>query len=254
MKNGCEMILKELFERFFIIHKCGGCREILDHEDFSEALCPECRLKWRVAKTESCPVCAQSAVECTCMPKTLAKTGALCLRKLNFYHAYRDKEPQNRLIYFLKKNPNKRMADFVARELSVQIREELSALGADSEDAVVVNIPRGHRSRRIYGFDQSAFICKRLAELSGIEYTAAILRRRGGKEQKQLDRSKRMENTESRFTVGMPDGIKEKYVILFDDVVTTGASMSACASALRKAGAKGIICLCMAQVPKNPPK
>ncbi len=248
------MTLKELFERFFIIHKCGGCREILDYEDFSKALCPECRLKWSVAKTESCPVCAQSAVECTCMPKGLAKTGALCLRKLYFYYAKRDKEPQNRLIYFLKKNPNKRMADFVARELYVQIREELSALGADGKNAVIINIPRGHRSRRIYGFDQSAFICKRIAELSGIEYAAAILRRRGGKEQKQLDLSRRIKNAETQFAIGLPDSVKEKYVILFDDVVTTGASMTTCASVLRKAGAKGIICICMAQVPKNPPK
>ena len=46
------------------------------------------------------------------------------------------------------------------------------------------------------------------------------------------------------------ENIENKYVILFDDIVTTGASMAACAKLLKKAGAKGVICVCMASTVK----
>ena len=250
------MKLKELFNRFFRIRKCGGCGEILDYEFFNDALCPECALKWRIAKTESCNLCAQSAVECICMPKGLAKTGALCLRKLYFYNARRDREPQNRLIYFIKKNPNKRIASFVARELWELAREELYTLGVEdvATETVIVNVPRGRSSKRLYGFDQSALICQRMSLISGAPYSAVISRRKGGKEQKQLNRQKRFKNVEKLFWVEAPENVTGKYVLLFDDVVTTGASMAACAGLLKKNGVRGIICLCVAQVPQNTAK
>ncbi len=250
------MVMKELYERIFIIHKCGGCREILDYEFFGEALCPECRLKWSMAGRESCPLCGQSAVECTCMPRELAKQGALCLHKLYFYSDKKDKEPQNKLLYFLKKNPNKRVADFVAKELFYHVQAELSVLDLPipTEMVLIVNVPRGHASRRLYGFDQSAFVCRRLSLLSGVEYLPAIKRKRGGKEQKTLGVKKRFKNVETLFYIKEPEAVRDKYIILFDDVVTTGASMAACTAVLKKAGARGVICLSVAQVSKNTKK
>ncbi len=245
------MSIKELYKRFFVIHQCGGCRQILDHEFAYDALCPECRLRWNIAKTESCPICAQSAVECTCMPKVLARSGALTLRKLYFYSDQKEKEPQNKLLYFIKKNPNKRMADFIASELMGQMREELEVLGVEPKDVLLVSIPRGHRSKRIYGFDQSEFICKRLSLLTGTPYLPLLKRRHGGKEQKQLDRKQRLKNMEKLLYIKDSSAAEGKYIILFDDVVTTGAGMSASTAILKKAGAKGVICQCIAQVPEK---
>ena len=245
------MTLKHIVERFFTVHKCGGCGEILDFEISSNALCYECALRWRVAKTESCPICSQSAFECSCMPKALSKRGVLSLRKLYFYNKKRDKEPQNRLLYHLKKHPNKRMAAFVARELCPIMLSELSVLDATSENTVIVNIPRGRRSKRIYGFDQTALVCGELSDISGITYISAIRRRRSGKEQKDLNSSKRFRNVVSLFEISDADAVKGRYVVLFDDVVTTGASMCACVEILKKAGAVGIFCISMAQVPQN---
>lgn len=185
------------------------------------------------------------------MPKGLSKTGALSLRKLYFYSSKKDKEPQNRLLYFLKKHPNKRMASFIARELSPLMLSELSVLDANSENTVIVNVPRGHTSRRMYGFDQAALICGELSKVSGIPFTPAIKRRRGGREQKQLDRQKRFRNVRSLFEVSDTLAVEGKYAVIFDDVVTTGASMSACAEILKKAGAKGIFCLSIAEVGQN---
>jgi len=246
------MTVKEFAERFFKVRKCGGCREILDYDLFDEALCPECKLKWNIAKADTCPTCFQSAPECLCMPKGLEKTGALCLRKLYFYSPKRDREPQNRMLYYIKKNRNRRIADFIAKELKDMILYELSVLDVDIEkDAFLVNVPRGKSAVRMYGFDQSELICKALSDKTKIPYISAISRSRGGMEQKRLDKKTRFKNVSYLFEAEGEDRIKGKYAVLFDDVVTTGASMTACAEILKKAGVKGVFCVCMAHVPKN---
>jgi ComF family protein len=241
------MKLKDIIKRLVAVRKCGGCGEILDHEHFEETFCDRCQLKWRIAKAGSCPICNQSAIECTCMSKGLAKTGALCLRKLYFYSPLKNHEAQNRILYSIKKKQNKRFSRFLASEISPLAMDELSVLEVENKDAVIVHVPRGRRAKACYGFDQSELICKEMSRITGIPHVAAIARNRKDREQKKLDKSRRFRNVQSSFAVSDEESVKNKYVLLFDDVVTTGASMAACTSILKKAGAKGIICLCIAQ-------
>lgn len=128
---------------------------------------------------------------------------------------------------------------------------ELSVVDGREDNTVIVSIPRGKRSKRVYGFDQSDLICEELSRISRLPYFPIIKRSRDGKEQKGLDSKRRFRNVRSLFSISDPNIVKGKYVVLFDDVVTTGASMSACVEILQKAGARGIFCLCMAQVPQN---
>ncbi len=238
------MRLTEFIRRYFVVRKCGGCGEILDFEHSDSALCDKCSRKLSVAMAQSCPTCFQSAIECSCMPKGMVASGALCLRKLYFYSAQKAHEPQNRLIYYLKKNPNRRIFAFIGGELYRLLSAELSVIG-DSE-AVITYIPRTARARRIYGFDQSLLMARQLSAISGIPFASLLRRRRGDREQKRLDRSRRFRNVEGRFSIIDPQPVKGKYVVLIDDVVTTGASMAACTKILMKNGALGVICLCIA--------
>ncbi len=237
----------EMIRRYFTVHRCGGCREILDYEHRESGFCDDCMRKFSVAKSETCPICYQSAIECRCMPKGLSRSGALCLRKLCFYSAQKAKEPQNRIIYFMKKNRNRRMASFIASELRDFVFEELSVLGADEGATVIVNVPRTDKARKEYGFDQAELIADALSRLTDIPYVRAIKRKRGGKEQKKLTRSERFRNTESLFMSCNENAVSGKYVFLIDDIVTTGASMAACTKILQSSGAKAVICLCIAE-------
>ena len=243
------MSVKGFFKYFFTVRRCAGCREILDFDEADGAFCPECYLKWRIAKTVTCPTCNQSAIECLCSPKGLEKTGAICLIKLYFYDAAKSSQPQNRLLYHIKRYRNKRMSDFIAEELRGKLLSELSVLDIDpTADAVLVNVPRGKRARISHGFDQSEIICRSLSKKTGIQYSKMLKRARGSAEQKKLNKDKRFRNVSASFVCN--GELKNKYAILFDDVVTTGASMAACTNLLKKAGAKGVICICMASVLK----
>ena len=238
----------EELKKIISVHKCVSCRAILSREDFDESFCPICKLHWQMAMTQSCPDCYGAAAECSCMPKQLSGAGALTLRRLFFYSAKKDNEPQNKLVYFLKHYKNKRASRFAAAQLLHAARQELDTLEVDYSEAVVVNMPRGRRAVKTYGFDQSQEICRELADMLGSTYADVIKRRVGGKEQKKLNAAERRRNIKKLMRISADDSklIKGKYVLLFDDVVTTGASMAVCVSLLRRAGARGVVCLALA--------
>ena len=243
------MTFGEFRKRFFSIRKCLGCGKILEYDERDEIFCESCALAWSVAKTQSCKECLQSAIECTCQPKELAKTGSLCLRKLIFYHKKRGTPPQMRIVYRLKYRPHKRAEKFLSVELSRVMLKELEALEmSDMEnEAVIINIPRSIRSLRRYGIDQSERVARAVSETSGVPYADAIQRASlFSREQKYLTKKGRFKSVRGQFLVD-ETLVEGKYVFLYDDIVTTGASMSACAELLRKAGAKAIVCLCIAQ-------
>ncbi len=242
-------------KKLFLVRKCAACGEILRLDSYYKVLCPECLLAFDVAKTETCPECQKAAFECTCQTKLLSKSGSLCLCKLYFYHTGREKAPQNKLIYNIKHRRSKRTSVFVATELwSVLCRElKLLMLKDYGDECVLVNMPRSKKGINKDGFDQAAELCSALSSASGIPYVPIIKRHFGGKEQKRLNATQRRRNIKSLIypIKGAEEYIKGKYVILLDDVTTTGASMSACLNILRKMGTKGIICCCVAADLKN---
>lgn len=235
--------------RFFFVRKCVGCGEILDAEQHTDAFCPKCRVLWEGAKTANCPKCFGAVVECGCMPTTLKKSGALCLRKLTFYRAELFHTPQNRLLYHLKHQPNRRIEGFVAKELSKLVFKECQTLELEcpAQEAVIVYLPRTGKAKRREGFDQSERLAKALSVESGIPFVSAICRTGRSKEQKSLQRNERFQNVKGKFSLKNPEDVKGKCVFLLDDIVTTGAGMSECVKLLRHSGAKFVLCLCIAQ-------
>ena len=232
------------------MRKCVSCKAILPFSEATQAFCPTCDLRWSSSKSETCNECFKSALECICMPKKLSKAGALCLRKLVFYNKNKQNEAQSRIIYFLKRNKNRRAADFIAKELSGAIKKEADILEISdmSEQMIITWVPRTRKAKAEYGFDQSELVCKAIENLLGIPCVPLLIRKRGGREQKTLNRNERIKNAQNRFMVNsritMPES---KVVLLFDDVVTTGASMSECVTLLRKNGVRAVICLTIAK-------
>lgn len=247
------MTRDEFLRRFVYVRRCVGCGELLAFKDSGSAFCSECRQGFGAAMTVSCPDCLSSAVECTCMPKLLSASGALCLRKLFFYDGEKAREPQMKLIYCMKRKNSRRLYDFAAGELRFSISEELDTLGASDKmtEVAVTNVPRGKRSRALHGFDQAELLARALSRTLDVRYVRAFRTRIGGGEQKKLDKRRRLLN--ARKSIIFCDGadVKGSYVVLVDDIVTTGASMSVCVDALMKKGASGVLCLSLASENKK---
>ena len=237
------------FLRWFVsVRKCAGCGEILDAEHYYETFCDDCQLSWKASMTVGCENCFLPAVECKCMPKQLSSAGALCLRKLFFYESENSRSPQMRLIYWLKRRRVTRTVDFAAQNVARLIWNELEELGLaeEREKFIVTSVPRGKRGLTEYGFDHAALIASTLADKLGLEFSALFSSKLGAKTQKELGKKQRLENAKKYIRFSSDRDISGKYVILFDDIVTSGASMTVCTKELIKNGATGVFCFSLA--------
>ena len=112
---------------------------------------------------------------------------------------------------------------------------------------VIVPVPLHRRRLRDRGYNQSALLAREVARIAGLPMAQDVLvRTRDSLPQVSLStREERVRNVEGSFLcVGNALG---KRFILVDDVVTTGSTMSACARALRDAGARSVWGLTLAR-------
>ncbi|MBD1549164.1 ComF family protein [Roseibium aggregatum] len=111
------------------------------------------------------------------------------------------------------------------------------------KDSVIVPVPL-HRIRLWQRrFNQSADLARAVAGVSGGTYVPELLRRkRRTRQQVGLDAAARRQNVRGAFGVreDLEEFVYGKQVVLVDDVLTTGATVSACTKVLKSAGAAGI--------------
>ena len=114
--------------------------------------------------------------------------------------------------------------------------------------AELVPVPLHPTRRRHRGFNQAERLADALARRTGLR-VADCLRRRGSRT-RQVGRDRAERLTSIAGTVGAaPGATVPGAAILVDDVVTTGATLAACASALRDAGAAHVAAIAYARTP-----
>lgn len=121
---------------------------------------------------------------------------------------------------------------------------------ADADLILPVPLHRGRLVRR--GFNQSALLAQRIAASTGRPWAPHLLQRRlATASQQGLGAAERRENiTAAAFRVSRPERVAGARVVLVDDVLTTGATVAACAAVLRRAGAVRVDALALARVVK----
>ena len=145
--------------------------------------------------------------------------------------ALRYEEVGKELVHALKYRAYTPVVEKVAAPLiSDAVRDER---GFD----VVVPVPL-HRSRlKKRGFNQAELLARGVARRIGVPLSDTLQATRSTRDQVELSAAERRENVANAFTAR--DRARGK-VLLVDDVFTTGATTSACAAALLKAGAAEI--------------
>lgn len=97
---------------------------------------------------------------------------------------------------------------------------------------VLIPVPLHPARQRQRGFNQASEIARGLGSVLGVPIDERTLRRvRSTRQQARLDAATRLDNVMGAFVAGRP--LRAQRVGLVDDVMTTGATMSACATALR---------------------
>jgi ComF family protein len=130
----------------------------------------------------------------------------------------------------------------LAENIGIFMAEKIKRSGILNNDALLIPVPL-HKTRvRERGYNQSELLCKVIAAETGVGYDAKILKRiRYTQSQTKLNAANRSVNVKNAFKVSQREKIAKKTILLVDDVITTGATINACAKELVKNGAKEVI-------------
>jgi len=106
---------------------------------------------------------------------------------------------------------------------------------------LLVPVPLHHVRRRDRGYNQSAVLAKELGRKLGLKSHAKLLQRiRPTTTQTNLTAKERLSNVSDAFRYQPGRHLTGRRVLLVDDVMTTGATVNACAKALKKGGAASV--------------
>ena len=116
---------------------------------------------------------------------------------------------------------------------------------------VVVPMPLHWMRQWKRGFNQSELLAREIARRGGTPMRNLVRRSKSTSPQAGLTNAKRRANVSGAFHVRRPEQVRGLRILLVDDVMTTGATASACARELKRAGAARVALLTVARVDRR---
>lgn len=210
---------KHILKRLLLSSRCKICAEVIPIEkDF----CNKCSLeKIRIAEDKiSSLILTNKSFDAITSP---------------FYYD----EPINKCIRNLKYNNFKAAGNFLAEEIADVIERDFS----DENPDFVTCIPLSKSRKREKIFNHGEIIAKDISKVFDIAFAPDLLiKTKNTKSQVTLSADERKTNLKNAFRVNRKYNIKDKTILICDDVMTTGSTLEECSKTLKKAGAKRVIC------------
>ena len=229
--------------------KCIACGEMNTHGQ--GLMCRACEDDLKHSHLLICPDCNRYARDCTCSSRIMQNNNLEVLIKYAFYDAELRDSALNRIIRRLKHVPDRLAFSYFAAILSKPLSALASARAFTKENTVIAHIPRSKRMIAKDGHDQAELLASAIAGRSGFKHARILCRLKHGKQQKYLHIDERIENVKGMFGISKRASVAGKNVILVDDLVTTGATVSEAARMLYAAGAAYVACMCIAKSDKK---
>ena len=242
--------------------RCAGCGAWIDSGPaptsglLSNLLCRICRQRLRLIDSPLCRVCGRPFDQLSerdhccggCLdappPFDMARSAAV-------YTA-----PLDTLVQKLKYDGRLQ----TARPLGELLRAAFWRHWAERPVDLIVPVPLHRRRLRSRGFNQVQIMLRHwyrpgpegiLAPVAATIAPKVLVRQRHTPAQAGLDRRARIRNVRGAFEVADPEAVRNRCILLVDDVMTTGATIAACAQSLKRTGAARVDVLTLARAVKN---
>jgi competence protein ComFC len=160
-----------------------------------------------------------------------------------------------RAIWLLKYKGVKEVVKPLAKALHERLIEDLSSLmelSLENESKIVlIPVPLSKEREHERGFNQSAVLAKELVNIDDGQsfelWTDILKKTRHTQSQVTIkNKSERLKNLQGAFSLENKEVIKDRIVVLLDDVTTTGTTLNECAKVLRRAKPRHIIKVALA--------
>jgi ComF family protein len=235
LKTFSETLFSLVFPLF-----CELCDTLLPSRD-PKGICQICRNGISLIAPPHCAGCGRS----------VRRDGARCERclkeKFHFDRAYACvyyDEKMKKLLHAFKFERRRFLLPLFADILGKFVEQSLFKTPWD----LVVPVPMEGRHERERGFNQARLFSAAISKKSGKPHAPQALGcRKAETPQSFLKKSERKRNAEKRFFTHNRRIIASKHILLVDDIMTTGQTASACAKALKDAGALTVSALALAR-------
>jgi ComF family protein len=229
---------------------CRICEQMLTSAS-RVPICEECLRSFQPLPGRICDLCgqplenfAQDVAATVVCPICQART--FSFDRIRSYAVYQG--ALVRSIVMLKFDRIEPLGKWFAERLAEAVKREAALMQAD----LVVPVPLHRQRERERGYNQADLIARPLARRLGLPYRAILLVRTRPRPDKQvLSLLERWESVRGAFATRPGSRVDNLRVLLVDDVLTTGATLDACAKALREAGAKSVIGLTVARAVRD---
>lgn len=254
----CQPIFRELADSLFAVvfpTRCLICnREVTSANGLG--VCADCWLgiePWEGISCECCgiPIVSERAADSSEVLCGVCRVNEPAFDLARSYGIYRG--ALRHLILELKFHRRERLGRRLGGFLVHVWRTVEESI--NGEPCLILPVPLFHSRERERGFNQARVLAEGLRRQIGkmrggiaakIE-TTLLVRTRSTRPQTRLKFQQRMENVRGAFAVSKPGQVLGRQIVLVDDVMTTGATLSACAGALKKSGAAKVYALTLAR-------
>lgn len=155
--------------------------------------------------------------------------GKFPLERASAYFYYRKSSAYRFLIHRLKYGGQKESGLILGRQYAAELLPSGFFTGID----ILIPLPLHPKKQRSRGYNQSEWLARGISEKTDIPIDTEIVSRiKHTDTQTRKSVSERWENMEGVFALRKPEACVNKHVLIIDDVLTTGATVTACASAL----------------------
>ena len=217
--------------------KCAGCGK------WGERYCAACLKKSVLIPAPICQICGDplpDGGEVICVRCRTQQVAYTAVRSWAVFE-----EPLQSAIHQLKYRQDRGLGEVLALPMIDIIKKYMWDID------LVIPVPLDDARRKERGYNQAALLARPISWETGIPYKKGILNRiKVTRQQVGLNITERRENMSGAFQADR-DQVSGKRMLVVDDVITTGATLNACAHALISAGAERVFGLTLARSSYN---
>jgi len=210
--------LKESVLQLFYPHICAGCGT--DSLPVDSSLCIKCLY--------DLPVTGFEKFENNPVEKLFLGRAEINIATAQLYFAKH--YLMQTLMHQFKYKGHKKLG----HQLGMIMGNQLQESNRFSNIELLIPLPLYVAKERIRGYNQSEILCQGISEMMNIPVVVDAVKRISATDsQTKKNRLQRWQNMEGRFVITNEEKIKNKKLLLVDDVITTGATLESCTLALK---------------------
>ncbi|MCC3861805.1 ComF family protein [Pseudemcibacter aquimaris] len=216
------------------------CLKCASRVDVAHSICPDCWKELQFLTGNKCACCGypfgiDATVDYSLVGETLCGVCAKGPRHFDrAISALRYDDESRDMVIGFKHNDRTEYARYFTKLLQMAGKDLIE------QSDIVAPVPLHKRRLLNRRYNQSALLSARLAFDAGLKHEPELLIRTKNTPPQQGNLNKRQKNVSGAFRMKVKKDIKDKNILLIDDVYTTGATVENCARVLKKAGAGSV--------------